>query len=66
MKATLKFPQKIKYWADEHNKLIYVTELNDSIRIIDLMKKCVYTLAGNLSNLQNGFLDGPGIKTVGN
>jgi len=61
LKATFKFPQKIKCWADEKNKLLFVTELNDAIRVIDLMKRNVYTFAGNLGTLQNGFLDGPGI-----
>ncbi len=39
MKATFKFPQKIRCWADDRSKLLFVTELNDSIRIIDLVKR---------------------------
>jgi len=60
-KATFKFPQKIRCWADEENKLLYVTELNDCIRVIDLVKRTVYTFAGGMGTLQSGFADGPGM-----
>jgi hypothetical protein len=37
--------------------MLYVTELNDCVRAIDLIKNEVFTLCGS-GNGENGFIDG--------
>lgn len=65
-RALFKFPQKLRCWADEENKLLYVTELNDCVRVVDLLKRTVHTFAGNMGTLQSGFVDGAGEASLFN
>lgn len=59
-KAKLNFPQKIEIEVNQYGeRIVYVTELNDCVRAIDLVKKEVYTICGGFSN-KNGFKDGDG------
>ena len=59
--ASFKFPQKIQLFTlPKGGKLLLITDLNDAIRVLDLNTHMLTTLAGNISSLSNGFLDGEG------
>ena len=48
-----------------HKKTLYITELNDCVRVVDLIKREVYTLCGGFES-KNGLKDGSGNEALMN
>ena len=44
--AKLNFPQKLALDISNNSKILYITELNDCVRVVDLIKREIYTLCG--------------------
>lgn len=59
VKSKLNFPQKIALEITNEKRMLYITELNDCIRVVDLVKKEIFTLCGGLKS-KNGLKDGDG------
>jgi hypothetical protein len=63
-KAKLNFPQKL--CLDISNeRILYVTELNDCIRAIDLLTREIFTFCGGFKQT-NGLKDGIGSEALMN
>eukprot|EP00347_Sterkiella_histriomuscorum_P008023 403346666 len=57
VKTKLNFPQKVIFSQSNENCLLFITELNDCIRVVDLNSKQMFTLCGGFES-KNGLRDG--------
>lgn len=56
-KAKLNFPQKLSLDISSSRRILYVTELNDCVRAIDLVNRDIFTFCGGFKS-KNGLKDG--------
>lgn len=64
-RSKLNFPQKLVLEITNDKKMLYITELNDCIRAVDLGKREIETICGGFQS-KNGLKDGDGQEALMN